>query len=294
LRHSLRFKEDEVLSLIECTETCPTPSSRQPTKANILAGLRWLTRDALPNDSLFLFFSGYGAQVPVLGQLGAHQGCLVPADFAEDLPRHFFQVVGQAAGSPQLQQAAQGASYRLVTLAEVTAALGMLHTDCKATVVLDCCHGVVPHVSGSDPMPFTFQRTELDVQPEDVLENKHGAMAERPWRPRLLRLPLLPMPAPLFIGSPGSPPQCRCHCYAACRAAQWCAELPIEGCVQGAFTWAFVKAFTAGRLDTSVNKHMNALRSILGNLRAHFRWLDQSPQLQLSGSADMQDNLLEH
>lgn len=288
LRHSLRYAEDQVLSLIESSPTCPTPPSRQPTKSNIIAGIRWLTKNAVAGDNLLFFFSGYGTQQPLLGMDGLYQGCMLPSDFAEDLPPGFFEAAGR--GDPAA--AAGGRSYRLVPLAEVTAMLWQLPAQCKVTIVLDCCHSVVPQVSASpEAAPFAFQRATLDVEPGDVLETQGET---RPWRPRLLDLPPLPMAAPpqLAVRGGRGPPECLCHCYAACRPSQWCAELPIEGCVQGAFTWAFVKALTAGHLDTTVNKHMNSLRSILGNLRAHFRWVDQTPVLQLSGAASMQDPLL--
>lgn len=35
-----------------------------PTRKNIIRAMEWLVRDAQPNDSLFLHYSGHGAQVP--------------------------------------------------------------------------------------------------------------------------------------------------------------------------------------------------------------------------------------
>jgi hypothetical protein len=37
-----------------------------PTKANILRAMQWLVKDAQPNDSLFVHFSGHGGRTPDL------------------------------------------------------------------------------------------------------------------------------------------------------------------------------------------------------------------------------------
>ncbi|EED19678.1 metacaspase CasB [Talaromyces stipitatus ATCC 10500] len=38
----------------------------QPTKANIIRAMYWLVKDAMPNDSLFIHFSGHGGRTPDL------------------------------------------------------------------------------------------------------------------------------------------------------------------------------------------------------------------------------------
>jgi len=40
----------------------PRQARRLPTRANILAAMQWLVRDAHPNDSLFFHYSGHGGQ----------------------------------------------------------------------------------------------------------------------------------------------------------------------------------------------------------------------------------------
>merc|ERR1712150_181298 len=107
---------------------------------------------------------------------------------------------------------------------------------------------------------------------------------------RLLELPPMPVPTPRVAAL--GVPECCVQSYSACQSQQWCSELPIEGCVQGAFTWAWVKAFTAGHLDTTVHQHVKAMHNILSNLKQHFRYLDQTLVVQLSGSAREQDRVL--
>ncbi|CAK0830280.1 unnamed protein product, partial [Prorocentrum cordatum] len=86
LRHTLGYSDDQVVCLIDVPSS---PSNRLPTRANILSGLQWLTADARQEDSVALFFSGYGTQQPVHGADGVYQALLVPSDFAADLPEGF-------------------------------------------------------------------------------------------------------------------------------------------------------------------------------------------------------------
>ncbi|KAI9775127.1 MAG: Ca(2+)-dependent cysteine protease [Geoglossum umbratile] len=54
-------REDMVI----LTDDQKNPMS-QPTKQNIIKAMQWLVKDAMPNDSLFLHFSGHGGQTPDL------------------------------------------------------------------------------------------------------------------------------------------------------------------------------------------------------------------------------------
>ena len=62
MRHCLKtrfgFRDDEILALFD-----GQPDPRLwPTRANILAAMRWLVADARAGDSLFFHYSGHGAQ----------------------------------------------------------------------------------------------------------------------------------------------------------------------------------------------------------------------------------------
>ncbi|KAN0137843.1 Caspase domain containing protein [Lactarius tabidus] len=48
-------------------------NSNSPTKANILAAMRWLVMGARPGDKLFFYFSGHATRVPVDGTNGGEQ-----------------------------------------------------------------------------------------------------------------------------------------------------------------------------------------------------------------------------
>lgn len=277
LRHSLQYGEDKVRCFIDGSEFCPSPPSRQPTKANIMDGIQWLTSNVTPGDNLFFYFSGYGTQQPQAENGAMHEAFLVPSDFADDLPASFFQYPGQPLP--------RSGTYRLVPLVELTNALLRLPPGAKVTMVFDCCHSVVPNISSKNPAPAAFRRVAME--PTDHVPRPANAALSS--QPRYLELPPLPIASTRV--APGAP-LCTCHCYGACQSEQWCAEFPIEGCVQGAFTWTFVKALTAGHLHTTVQQHGKALHSILAELRYHFRWIDQTPVIQLSGSAKLGDYVL--
>jgi len=57
-----RFRPDDMVIL---TDDQRDPKFR-PTRANIIAAMHWLVRDAQPNDSFFFHYSGHGGQVPDL------------------------------------------------------------------------------------------------------------------------------------------------------------------------------------------------------------------------------------
>ncbi|KAI1186265.1 caspase domain-containing protein [Nemania serpens] len=56
-----------------------------PTKANIIRALEWLVRDAQPNDSLFLHYSGHGGQAADLDgdEEDGNDEVIYPVDFKE-------------------------------------------------------------------------------------------------------------------------------------------------------------------------------------------------------------------
>ncbi|KAJ7734163.1 peptidase C14 [Mycena maculata] len=49
--------------IVMLTDDCPHQRG-QPTRQNIIDGMRWLMRDARPHDALFFHYSGHGGQTP--------------------------------------------------------------------------------------------------------------------------------------------------------------------------------------------------------------------------------------
>lgn len=294
LRHTLQYREEQVLCLLDGTATCPTPRGKQPTRDKILESLRWLAGSAVPGDNLLFYFSGYGAQQPLPasrrggGRAGSAEDLceahLVPTDFAQDVVGGMGQLF-KATGATG-EAAPNGSAYRLVPMLALQQVLAGLPAGCKMTVVLDCDHtaGCFESGIGGDGV---FPPLALD--PVDV----PAVGLEGPViRARRIELPPLPVAPSSVPAVPAGPPAGRCYTYSACGSQQWCAELSIEGCVQGAFTWSFVKALTACHLEASVRQHTQALQRILGDLRQHFRCVEQVPVVCLSPHGRHQDLVL--
>jgi hypothetical protein len=95
------------------TDEPGTAPAFQPTRANILAGLSWLTADAAPDDHLLAHYSGHGTHVP---------------DRSRD----------EEDGADEAWCPLDYTSAGLITDDELAAAL----TGCAArvTVISDCCH----------------------------------------------------------------------------------------------------------------------------------------------------------
>lgn len=125
----------------------------------------------------------------------------------------------------------------------------------------------------------------------------HVASPQSMKSPTYQEAPALPQPSALDAtqhhGSVSrGGPSCKCYSFAMCQNDQVCYELPIEGSVQGAGTWAFVKAVAACHFSVSLAQHSKAMDSILQNLRRKYRWIQQTPVIQLSASANVEDTLI--
>jgi len=328
LRHSLQYGEEQVRCLIDSSEFCPSPPSRQPTRSNILEGLRWLTSDASPTSTLFIYLSGYGCRQPTHPQ-GKPEAYFVPCDFLDDLPPDYQFMLQQAMRTQSHSSLAgirpppQG-GFRLLAFRELTNVLLRLPSGCKVTLVLDCsCAAAAGVVTSSNTSTAAAAAAALAAPPpppgvsDAIVPRQLSAASGRQLsgasscgggggsdldaqqsqmlsklfscRNRFLDLPPVQMPPVIF--TPGML-QCQCYCYSACQSHQVSAEFPIEGCVQGAFTWSFIKALTAGHLKTTVQQHSAALQSMLADLRRHSKWLEQTPVVELSSSAGQRDYVL--
>jgi len=53
------YREEDIVLLVDDSRN----PRQQPTRKNIVEAMRWLVRDAQPNDSLFFHYSGHGGQV---------------------------------------------------------------------------------------------------------------------------------------------------------------------------------------------------------------------------------------
>jgi hypothetical protein len=290
LRYTLRYNDDQLRLLLDGADGRVPKPERAPTKANILAGLQWLIAGARPGDNLLFVFSGYGAQHPRTPSRTdtSCEGYLVASDFAEDLPTDFFakpppEVPLRLAANGEVEEVGPG--YRLVSLLELNDHVVRLPPGCRLTIVLDCCYSVCPSISPASNFAPTFPKVERG-------RVDYGKLRDFISRPRFLELPVLPVRhAPRHLRA-STFPTCWLHCFSACRLQEWCAEFPIEGTVQGAFSWAFLKALARGHFHCGVYQFLRTLADIMTDLRLHFKGVEQTPVLQLSQTAAMQDVIL--
>ncbi|KAF5312952.1 hypothetical protein D9619_003804 [Psilocybe cf. subviscida] len=79
LRKQGNYRSSEIMVL---TDDAIDPRLH-PTRANIIAAMRWLVRDACQNDALFLHYSGHGGQTPDLDgdEADGFDEVIYPLDF---------------------------------------------------------------------------------------------------------------------------------------------------------------------------------------------------------------------
>eukprot|EP00928_Gymnodinium_smaydae_P028926 TRINITY_DN21925_c0_g3_i1.p1 TRINITY_DN21925_c0_g3~~TRINITY_DN21925_c0_g3_i1.p1 ORF type:complete len:699 (-),score=178.74 TRINITY_DN21925_c0_g3_i1:61-2103(-) len=109
--------------------------AQQPTKANMVAALRWLVADARPGDSFFFHYSGHGGRDPCPKEEAAsgYHETLCPVDY---------------------QSAGQLLDTELFELL-----VRPLPSGAKLTCLLDCCHS-----GGVLNLPYMFLGTQSNLK----------------------------------------------------------------------------------------------------------------------------------
>mmetsp|Transcript_49120 Transcript_49120/g.116972 ORF Transcript_49120/g.116972 Transcript_49120/m.116972 type:complete len:1086 (+) Transcript_49120:122-3379(+) len=195
---------------------------------------------------------------------------------------------GRYSMGPSQQSTAMPAveGYRLLSMSEIREYVVRLPAGCHLTIVFDCCYSVMHDIAPRSSVQATFPKVERGFVDYQKLRDFIS-------RPRFLELPPLPVPPrPRTPAQVATLPACSLYCYSACKMQEWCAEFPIEGTVQGAYSWAFLKALAQGQFHVGVYQFQRTLTSIILDLRKHFKGVEQTPVLQLSQSASMQDIVL--
>jgi len=127
-----QWSESEIRIMTDETET-------QPTRRNIEAGVKWLTRDASEGDTLWFSYSGHGGQqVDEEGlEVDGMNETLLPLDFLE---------AGMIPDNVLHEQLVQP-----------------LPDGCRLTVVIDACHSG----SGLD-LPYSWTRQGWSEEPNPI------------------------------------------------------------------------------------------------------------------------------
>ena len=120
------FRDEDTITLTD-DQRDPT---RIPTKANIIAAMQWLVRDARPHDSFFFHYSGHGGQTEDLD-----------GDEDDGYDETIYPVDHERAG---------------VIIDDIMHDIMVrpLPPGCRLTAIMDCCH------SGSAlDLPFIYSTT---------------------------------------------------------------------------------------------------------------------------------------
>jgi len=151
--------------------------------------------------------------------------------------------------------------------------------------MMDCCYASIPGINPSSGSPWTFAKVNRG-------QVDYSKLRDFISRPRFLELPILPVQHTPAHLQPNGPIKCWLHAFSGSKLEEWSAEFPIEGTVQGAFSWAFLKALARGHFHCGLYQFQRMLTEMLADLKVHFKGVEQTPVLQLSQSASMQDVVL--
>ncbi|KAF9907852.1 Ca(2+)-dependent cysteine protease [Linnemannia zychae] len=252
------FREEDSVTLTD-DQADPT---RIPTRANIISAMQWLVRDARPNDSFFLHFSGHGGQTADLD-----------GDEDDGNDNTIYPVDHQRAGV-------------IVDDMMHDILVKPLPAGCRLTAIMDCCH------SGSAlDLPFTYS-TSGQLKDQNVLQgvgsgimgagmsylrgdlggvmNSLGGIGKKIGRPGNRQR---------IVQTKSSPSDC--IMFSGCKDNQTSADASEAGFgMTGAMTFSFITALTANPHQT----YLQLLNSIRDILRAKY---SQKPQLSSSHPVDL-------
>ncbi|KAF9938105.1 Ca(2+)-dependent cysteine protease [Mortierella alpina] len=252
------FREEDTISLTD-DQRDPT---RIPTKANIIAAMQWLVRDARPNDSFFFHFSGHG------GQTADGNG-----DEDDGYDETIYPVDHERAGT-------------IVDDTMHDIMVRPLPAGCRLTAIMDCCH------SGSAlDLPYIYS-TSGQLKDQNIVAgigsglknaglsymkgdlggvfSSLGGMGKKITNPQNRQETLRKKASPAD-----------CIMFSGCKDTQTSADAHEQGFgMTGAMTFSFISALSANPRQTYIQL-LNSIREIL---RSKY---SQKPQLSSSHPVDL-------
>ena len=226
-------------------------NSEKPTKANMISAFNWLVKDAKPNDSLFLHYSGHGSyQADTNGdEIDGQDETIVPVDFNSagmivDDDLHDMLVKPLPAG-------------------------------CKLTAIFDCCH------SGSTmDLPFTYSVTGqneivcrdntreilkagISIGKRLLAKDTRGAARESFQALSLLKnKDKKPNDEAYQKSLIEKSSDAQILLFSGCKDNQTSADAQIEGSNTGAMSWAFLKVLKENN-NPPLTELLKQLRTVL-------------------------------
>ncbi|KTW27763.1 hypothetical protein T552_02203 [Pneumocystis carinii B80] len=230
-----------------------------PTKRNIIDAMKWLVKDARPNDSLFFHYSGHGGQIDDLDgdEEDGSDEVIYPSDFDR-------------------------AGY--ITDDEMHNILVRpLPPGCRLTAIFDCCH------SGSIlDLPFTYS-TEGKLKEQNLLsDSANKILREGPSTKNMMGMTSSIFK--VFKRAAGSDNSMQAKyakaspadviMFSGCKDSQTSVDTCIRNQATGAMSWAFRNAL----LKMPYQSYLQLLNSIRFELSQKY---DQKPQLSCSHPIDL-------
>jgi len=262
LTRQFGYKHDDIVVL-----TDDTRNPRQiPTRANIIAAMQWLVRDAHPNDSLFFHYSGHGGQTKDKdGDEGdGFDEVIYPLDYESnghivDDDMHIIMVKPLPPG-------------------------------CRLTSIFDSCH------SGSAlDLPYIYSTEGKIKEPNLALEAGQGLFSAATSYMKGDMGGVMSGMSSVFKSATGSGKKADEYSrqtrtspadvisWSGCKDSQTSADTVEAGSATGAMSFAFIQALSANPQQT----YSQLLNSLRGILKAKY---SQKPQL--SSSHPMDTNIL--
>ncbi|KAJ3285401.1 Ca(2+)-dependent cysteine protease [Borealophlyctis nickersoniae] len=259
------FRPDEILILTD-DQKDPT---RIPTKANLLAAMQWLVRDARPGDAFFLHYSGHGSRQK--DQDGDEDDgfdeTIVPVDY-----QRAGQIVDDELNAMLVRPLPRGS---------------------RLTAIFDCCH------SGSImDLPYTYTvdgNLDLVVRDNSQKLVEHGikvGLALLTNNKKALFSEVKNLVATVQSGGKNSEAarqktqqtkgsEALVVQFSGCKDDQTSADASIGGQATGAMSWALIQTLEKNRFHMS---YTQVLRETRGLLQGKYH---QIPQMSTSFQMDV-------
>ncbi|KAG9102450.1 Ca(2+)-dependent cysteine protease [Ceratobasidium sp. UAMH 11750] len=252
------YKHEDVVQL---TDDSPNPRQK-PTRANIIAAMQWLVKDAQPNDSLFFHYSGHGGQTKDRDgdEADGQDEVIYPVDFEQN-----GHIVDDDMHAIMVQP---------------------LPAGCRLTAIFDSCH------SGSAlDLPYIYSTEGKIKEPNLLAEAGQGLLGAGLSYARGDMSGVMKGLGGLLKSATGSNKKAEAYArqtrtspadvisWSGCKDSQTSADTVEAGEATGAMSYAFIEVLTR-QPQQSYQELLNNIRDILRNKYS------QKPQLSSSHPMD--------
>ncbi|CAE7071924.1 unnamed protein product [Rhizoctonia solani] len=226
LTRQFGYKRDDIIQLVDDA----IDPGKMPTRDNILQAMRWLVKDAQPNDSLFFHYSGHGGQTKDLDgdEADGYDEVIYPMDF-----EYFGHIVDDDMHAIMVKPLPPG---------------------CRLTAVFDSDH------SGSAlDLPYMYSTGGMIKLPDagpgicGMMRNMGSFIKSTAGQRTVHDYARQMRSSPADVIS-----------WSACKDSEIAADTVEAGAATGAMTYAFIEVLKQNPLQT-YQELLNNLRGVLNN-----------------------------